>query len=104
MLRNLDEEEQRALIHKIRNSNRKLSNPQENLFYDQLLSQTLEKKLAQISEEENYNIKNRYRHQNTTMDYADKKRMPIDDWKVKDILRNQGHVRAKFDNEIGTLS
>ncbi len=49
-------------------------------------------------------MKNRYRLQNTTMDYAEKKRMPIDTWKMKDILRNQGPVRAKIDEEIGTLS
>jgi hypothetical protein len=88
LLRNLTEDEQRALIHKIKNSNRKFGNPDEGLFYDEIISKNLEKKLASLSEEENYNLKNRYRFQAKTMDWADKKRMPIDEWKVKDILRN----------------
>lgn len=36
------------------------------------------------------------------MDYADKKRMPVDESKVKDILRNQTEVRLRYDEEIGT--
>jgi hypothetical protein len=50
--------------------------------------QTIETKLAKLSEEENFNSKNRYRLQRTKLDYADKKRMPIDESKLKDVLRN----------------
>lgn len=48
------------------------------LYLDILVSNEAEEKLAKISEEENFNLKNRYRHQKKTMDYADKKRMPVD--------------------------
>jgi hypothetical protein len=48
----------------------------------------MELKLAKLSEEENYNNKNRYRLQKQTLDYADKKRMPVDEQKLKDVLRN----------------
>lgn len=36
------------------------------------------------------------------MDYADKKRMPIDESKLKDLLRNQSAFRDRFNKEIGT--
>jgi hypothetical protein len=48
----------------------------------------IEKKLANVSETENFNLKNRYRHDKRTMQYADKKRMPIHESKVADLLRN----------------
>lgn len=69
---------------------------------DELNLQSVEKKLAEISEEENFNNKNRYRLQRTKMDYAEKKRMPVDEQKLKDLLRNQGVFRDRFNNEIGT--
>ena len=62
----------------------------------------VEKKLANVSEEGNFENKNRYRLQKMKLDHADKKRMPIDERKVKDLLRNQGEFRGKFDTEIGT--
>lgn len=88
MLKNLNADEQRALIHKLRNSNRKIEDPNSGFLLDILVSDELETKLAKISEDENYALKNRYRHQRQTMDYAEKKRMPVDATKVKDILRN----------------
>jgi hypothetical protein len=48
----------------------------------------VEKKMAEVSETENFNLKNRYRHDKRTMQYADKKRMPIHESKVADLLRN----------------
>jgi hypothetical protein len=36
------------------------------------------------------------------MDFAEKKRMPIDESKVKDLLRNQHIFRNKMNSEIGT--
>ena len=63
---------------------------------------TIEEKLAKISEEENYNVKNRYRLQRRVLDFADKKRMPIDEQKMKDVLRNKPAFRVRFDKEIGT--
>lgn len=38
------------------------------------------------------------------MQYADKKKMPIDHTKVRDILRNQHIARHKIDSEIGTYT
>ena len=36
------------------------------------------------------------------MDYVDHKKMPVDESKVKDLLRNQHIFRDKFNKEIGT--
>lgn len=58
--------------------------------------------MAEVSEEENFNLKNRYRHQWKTMNFADKKRMPIHESKVADLLRNSHIYRSKIVNEIGT--
>jgi len=38
------------------------------------------------------------------MKYADKKRMPIEHTKVRDILRNQHIARYRIDEEIGTYT
>lgn len=38
------------------------------------------------------------------MKYADKKKMPIDHSKVRDILRNQHIARYRIDDEIGTYT
>ena len=40
--------------------------------------------------------------QRTTMDFADKSRMPVDEQSVRDILRNQHIVRWKMRNELRT--
>jgi len=50
---------------------------------------TFQMELAKLSEESNFQMKNRYRHDKFTMQYADKKRMPIDETSVRDMLRNQ---------------
>jgi len=92
ILRNLSADEQETLIHKIRNSGRHYGNT-DNIL-DEMTQQTIEKKLAAISEEENYNSKNRYRLSRTKLDYADKKRMPIDESKLKDVLKNQPTFKA----------
>lgn len=36
------------------------------------------------------------------MDYAEKKRMPVDESKLKDLLRHQGEFKDRFNKEIGT--
>jgi hypothetical protein len=54
-LRNLTEEEARIFAHKIRNS------PQDPIIKS-LMSKEVEIKLAKLSEDENFNLKNRYRH------------------------------------------
>lgn len=63
-LRGLTEEEQRAFIHKLQNDARKNAAPgEENMeqLYTSMINRSLEKELAKVSEEENYNLKNRYR-------------------------------------------
>jgi len=45
-------------------------------------------------------MKNWYRHARRTMDWADKSRMPVDERKVRDMLRNQHIVRNKVLNEV----
>lgn len=62
----------------------------------------LEKKLAQISEDENFNKKNRFLLQKQKLNFIEKKRTPIDASKVKDLLRNQGEFRDTIKSEVGT--
>jgi hypothetical protein len=81
-LRGLNEKEQRSLVHLLQNKS------DEDRLLSYITSDETKIKLAQVSEAENYALKNRYRHQRKTMDYAEKKRMPIDESKVKDLLRN----------------
>lgn len=64
------------------------------------ISKDLETKLAKISEEANYDEKNRYRLEKTKLTYADKKRMPVDQEKIKEILRNRMDIRMKIEDEI----
>jgi hypothetical protein len=87
-LRGLTASEQEAFIHKLRNSNRVLGDEFTGDLLDEMTFMNIETKLANLSEEENFNSKNRYRLQRTKLDYADKKRMPIDESKLKDVLRN----------------
>ena len=87
-LRGLTPAEQEAFLHKVRNSNRTLGDAISGDIFDEMTFQAIETKLAKLSEEENFNSKNRYRLQRTKLDYADKKRMPIDETKLKDVLRN----------------
>ena len=59
--------------------------------------------MAKLSEEERYALKNRYRHQWRTMQYADKKRMPIHQDKVVDVLKNSHIYRQKIVDQIATF-
>ena len=54
---------------------------------------SLAKELAAVSEEENFNAKNRYRLNQKLLKYADKSRMPVDEATVRDLLRNQHNFR-----------
>jgi hypothetical protein len=55
---------------------------------DRACSNFEKEKMAKISEEENFAVKNRFMHQKETMNFARKEKMPVDKRKVKDILRN----------------
>uniref|UniRef100_A0A7S3MZA8 Uncharacterized protein n=1 Tax=Strombidium inclinatum TaxID=197538 RepID=A0A7S3MZA8_9SPIT len=60
------------------------------------------KALAKASEEENFNTKSYHRLENRHLRHADKKKMPIDARKVKDILTNKHMYRAKVGSELPT--
>ena len=102
----LDEEETEIFLHLIRNKNRNLDKFKQtsNELIDAACSNEFAAKLAKISEEENFALKNRYKHQKDTMQYADKKRMPISKDKVRDLLRNEHIFRDKINTEIETYS
>jgi Mg/Co/Ni transporter MgtE len=61
VLRTLTEDEQRLLLHKIRNSTRKGNDNSSESLLNEMTFQKVEQMLANLSEEENYNMKNRYR-------------------------------------------
>ena len=67
-----------------------------NELIDDACSDLFKKKLAKISEEANFAIKNRWYLDKEVMQYADKRKMPIDQKKVKDMLRNQHIVRDRI--------
>ena len=82
LLAQLNAKEQRDFVHMLESESFK------GQYLDQLCEGTVEKELAKLSESENYAAKNHYVLKNKTLKYADPKRMPIDERKVKDMLRN----------------
>lgn len=80
ILASLNEDEAQSFLHLLRNKDRPASNNERrsNLLIDNACSDELKKELAQVSEDENFAVKNRYLHQKQTMNYMDAKRMPID--------------------------
>jgi len=101
LLRSLTPEEAEILIHKINNSNRDLGDNFTPELLTSMTSNEIEEKLAKISEEENFLSKNRYRLQRTKLDHAQKSRMPIDESKIRDVLRNRSTFKVKVSEEIG---
>ena len=102
-LAGLTKDEMRALLHKLMNDSSKDAKAGEaglDQHLDTVVNRTLEQKLAKVSEQENYNVKNNYRHQQKTMKYADPKRMPVDENKVVDLLKNQHIFRNKLNTEV----
>lgn len=76
----LNEEEAEIFVHLIRNRQRHL-NVKDQLtedLVDSACSNVKKAELAKISEEANLLAKNRYLLDNHVINYADKKRMPID--------------------------
>jgi len=103
----LNAEEKRALIHLIKNKRTEGCVDGKELtsrLMDTIVDESFEKELAEISEAENFALKNRYKHQRETMDFADKKRMPVDERSVRDMLRNQHIFRNKIDDELPTYT
>lgn len=106
ILTTLTEQETEDFLHLVRNKGRNLDSMQQdtNELIDQACSDDLKKKLAKKSEEENFALKNRFQHEKKTMKYAKKEKMPIDQSKVKDLLRNQHVFRAKVNEEVETYN
>ena len=104
MLSQLDEEETRILFHMIKNKSRDVNSAAQRSvdLIDEACSDEQAKRLAKVSEEANFAIKNRYNHEKQTMKYADKSRMPIEKSKVRDMLRNQHIFKHKIQEEVGT--
>lgn len=96
LLAKLDAREQKSLIHML------YAESEASQFLNVQCSSKVEEDLAKLSEQENYAVKNRYRHQNKTMNFAEAKKMPIDEKKVKDLLRHQHIFRDRMNKEIGT--
>lgn len=86
----MNDQEKKAMIHLVRNRHGNCAPGQE--LTEQLMDRAVDtselEELAKFSEKEHFNMKNRYRHQRQTMDFAEKKRMPIDERNVRDMLRN----------------
>ena len=105
ILTKLNDDEARAFIHLVKNQKRtQQSNKLHRRFtaIDQACDNELKKKLAKISEDENFSMKNAYHHETTTMIHADKKKMPVDVRKVRDALRSQHLYRARITNDVNT--
>jgi hypothetical protein len=96
LLARLDEREKRSLIHMLQ------SESPESRSLSEMCGNTREEQLAQLSERTNYETKNYYRHKLRTLQFADKKRMPVEETKVRDMLRNQHIFRDKINQECGT--
>lgn len=101
----LDEEECEIFLHLLMSKKRSLSGfKQLSLdLIDNACSDDVAVRLAKISEEENFALKSRYKHQKETMNFADPKRMPIEAHKVKDLLRFQNTFRGRLHKELETF-
>ena len=102
VLSTLEEDEWRPFMHLLQNRNRTLNKAKanSNSLIDMDCSNNFKEKLAKLSEEENYKLKNRFRHNKLTMQYADKSKMPVDSRKVRDILRNSNVAQMQLMKEI----
>lgn len=102
----LTDDEKRAMLHLIRNRHGKVAAGQEITaeLMDLVTDSTPLEDLAKLSEKEHFDVKNRYKHQRETLDFAEKKRMPTDERNVRDMLRNQHIFRWKMENELPTYT
>jgi hypothetical protein len=64
ILSNLDQEETEIFFHLVKNKNRNIDSGKQNTndLIDAACSDEYAKKLAKISEEENFALKNRFKH------------------------------------------
>ena len=85
----LDAEECKIFMHLLQSKRRSQATYKQRSqdLIDAACSDDLAARLAKISEEENFALKNRYKHQKDTMAFADPSKMPLEAHKVKDLLR-----------------
>lgn len=95
--------EKRALLHLVKNK-RGQQQPLGSEIVDDLLAATadtgLQQELAAVSERENFNAKNHFRLKKQQLQYIDKKRQPVEESSVRDLLRNQHLYRIKMQEEV----
>ena len=106
VLSTLEEDEWRIFMHLRQNKNRTINKAKQisNTLIDSDCSTLAKEELARLSEEENYKLKNRYRHNKLTMELADKSKMPVDSRKVRDILKHSNVSQMKLQEEIDNYS
>lgn len=97
VLAGLDNEEKEILIHLLKSKNKEINQSSQNTNYliDSACSEQEKRRLAKISEEQRFALKNRFLFDKQVMNFADKKRMPLDKIKVQDMLRNKHHISNK---------
>lgn len=100
LFKGLDEKETETLIHRLKSMNRKLGDDFTDALLTAQINREVEKKLAKVSEDANFDEKNRYRLEKTKLNYADKRRMAVDQAKIKEMLRNRTDMKLKIDEEI----
>ncbi len=93
----LNDEEKEIFMHHLMNERDSVS----QILAQQATSQEFEKSLAKKVLEEQFNQKNYYRNHQKKLKFADPKRQPIDERKLKDILRNKPQFRHHILNEVG---
>jgi excinuclease UvrABC nuclease subunit len=67
-----------------------------------MCANTLEKEMSKVSEEANFEKLNYYRHHNRTLRHVDKKRQPVSQEKVTEMLRHQDIIRLSIKEELNT--
>ena len=93
LLRGLSREEADALIHLIKNKRGNVGEENTESLLTSMVFNPLEEQLAKIAEDAHFESKNRYRLEKKKLQFADKKRMAVDEQKIKDILRNRADFR-----------
>ena len=105
MLAHLTPREGKDFVHLLENKKRVHldDDKQRSLdLIDQACSDEFRNKLAKISEDENFALKSYYTLDKHHLRFADKKKMPVDAGKVKDMLLNQHIYRDRIHKDLPT--
>lgn len=60
--------------------------------------------MSKVSEDERFNAKNYYKLNKEKLQFADKKRQAVTKSKLVDMLKNQGEIKQKLEDEINTYT